>query len=345
MQTYNYTKAFEWILKDKYRIAFHLLFWIIMYLDEFLALLGITDPFKPEYVNLILLEIALDISMVYLNFYVLIPLFLLKNKFWTYVASSAASVVLVSWLSHLIFCFCFEEGGTSHSLTVIVGGTFIPTLTLLGTAVAVKIFKIFLREQDRVGEMERSSLETELAYLKDQINPHSLFNALNNIYVQCRKRPEEASESVLLLSDLLRYQLYDCTKNRVYLKGEIDYLKNYLKLDALRKSKTKIEFKVEGNPNRKMVAPFVFLPFIENAVKHGASFDNDSFINITMNIGENDIEFRIENSIPAQKNKIPKGGIGLTNVKRRLELLYPDKHDLNIKEEDRLFSVEVLLKD
>ena len=218
-------------------------------------------------------------------------------------------------------------------------------MTLLGTAIAVKIFKIFLQNQSKINELEKSGLQTELAYLKDQINPHSLFNALNNIYVQSRKRPEEASESILLLSDLLRYQLYDCAKEKVYLKGEIEYLKNYIKLDSMRKNNARIQFEVNGEPNRKMVAPFIFLPFIENAVKHGANLDNESTIKIELNIKGDQIDFFVENDVPKQKSNIPQGGIGLTNVRRRLELLYPARHQLDIKEQGGKFQVRLTLKD
>lgn len=344
MSQYSYTKAFEWILNKKYRIGFHVLFWIVMYLDEFLALIGITEPFESDQIKYIIVGILLDMAMVYLNLYVFIPFLLLKNKVWQYILLTVLSVLIISYNSQILGPPCYECDELGFSLTDFIISAFIPTMTLLGTAIAVKIFKLFLQNQQQVTDLKRYGLETELAYLKDQINPHSLFNALNNIYVQSRKRPEEASESILLLSDLLRYQLYDCAKEKVYLKGEVDYLKNYLKLDKLRKNKAKITFDVTGDVNRKMVAPFIFLPFIENAVKHGASLDNESFISIQLNSTENSIHFIIENSIPTQKNNIPKGGIGLANVKRRLELLYPNKHQLEITDEGQLFKVDLHLQ-
>ena len=342
MNQYSYTKAFEWILNEKYRIGFHVLFWVVMYLDEFLAIFGITQAFETEYIKYVILAFLLDLAMVYLNLYVLIPFLLLKNKVWQYLSLTLLSIFVIN-LNNLTLDDPCPDCTTQELITDFIISTFLPTITLLGTAIAVKIFKMFLQNQSQINELEQSSLKTELAYLKDQINPHSLFNALNNIYVQSRKRPDEASESILLLSDLLRYQLYDCAKEKVYLSGEVDYLKNYLKFDALRKNKAKINFNITGDVNRKMVAPFIFLPFIENAVKHGASLENESFIDINLDIKEGSIDFKIENSIPKQKTKIPKGGIGLANVKRRLELLYPQKHTLKITDDDQLFKVQLHL--
>lgn len=340
------TKPIKWILNPKLRIFWHLLFWIIMYLDEFLSIFGITEAYDTNFTNIIILSFFLDVALVYLNFYILIPHFLLKNKFWRYIGITLISILFVNYVN-ISTGIPFEEWCENCTwqarFSDFILGTFIPTLTLLGTAIGVKLFKLLLQNQGRLREMETDKLQTELAYLKDQVNPHFLFNALNNIYVQSRKRPAEASESILLLSDLLRYQLYDCAKEKVYLSNEIDYLKNYLKLDKMRKSKAEIDFQIKGHPNGKMVAPFLFLPFIENAVKHGLSIDNESFMRITFDISDNNIHFVIENSKPQNPTQYLAGGIGLNNVKRRLKLLYPKKHDLKITDENNVYKVDLML--
>lgn len=346
MQT-HYTKAFEWILNDKYRIWFHILFWVVMYLDEFLALLGITEPYSIEIIPFIIIEILFDIILVYVNLYILIPFFLLKNKLWVYTALTLITVVIVGLLNLNIHAPIELEPGEEPyviDLSDFILSTFLPTLTLLGTAIAVKVFKLFLQNQQTLQEIEKTSLETELAYLKDQINPHFLFNALNNIYVQSRKRPEEASESILLLSDMLRYQLYDCAKEMVSLKNEIEYLQNYLDLDKLRKSKAIINFTINGHPNGIQVAPFLFLTFVENAIKHGTSLDNEAQIDMRFDISPNQIHFYIKNTKPEQIIQQAVGGIGLVNVKRRLNLLYPKQHQLEITDEKNFYSVDLKLK-
>jgi len=334
------------ILNKRYRLLWHILFWIVMYLDEFLSLFGLTAGYQLDEVKFVVLGIVLDMAMVYINFYILIPLFFLKGKYLEYGFFSLLSLIInigLITMNDFSDIGMEVEDGSFLTFFDIVILPFVLTMTLLGTAVSIKLFKNYIVDQRFISDLKSSNLETELAYLKDQINPHSLFNALNNIYVQSQVRPVEASESILLLSELLRYQLYDCAKERVYLKDEINYLNTYLKLDALRKNKAKIDFVINGTPDRQMVAPFIFIPFIENAVKHGMSSDNESQILIQLDILENEIQFLVQNEIPKIKNKVVQGGIGLKNVKRRLELLYPNRHQLNISENENSYEVKLTL--
>ena len=334
----RYTKPFEWILNDRYRILFHILFWIILYLDEFLSLFGITEEYSM--IKLTGIEIFMDMTLVYVNLYILIPYFLLKKRVGWYVVLTLLMLAFNTFFSVYLF-FGFDDPEVLYLSAFI--GSGIATATILGTAIGIKIFKIFIQNQQRIKELQNTSLKTELAYLKDQINPHFLFNALNNIYVQSRKRPKEASQSILLLSDLLRYQLYDCAKEKVQLKSEIEYLQNYLELDRLRKSKAKIDFNIKGHPNGTLVAPFLFVPFVENAIKHGTGMNNEAKIDINFDIQPDEVHFSIENTKPQQPLPQLEGGIGLPNIKRRLELLYPKKHQLKIEEEAEKFKVELSL--
>ncbi len=346
----KYAKAFELILSDKYRIVQHILFWGFFYAD---VVAGFFDPpfmtSKEDYTLQAILFLG-DLIAVYFNLFFLIPKFLLNNKARLYILFTFLTLILfsiVNYTAHNMIYYDFlieneiprEEWHSWSGLA----NAFIFQASVLGSAIGINIFKRFLRNRGRIEELENTNLKTELAYLKEQINPHFLFNALNNIYVQTRKRPEEASESILLLSDLLRYQLYDCAKEKVYLSGELDYLKNYLKLDQLRKNKADISFHINGNPNGKMVTPFIFLPFIENAVKHGLSLENESFIKINFDISDNDIWLIVENSIPNHKTPNRVGGIGLANVKRRLDLLYPNSHELIIDKTKDIYKVTLIL--
>jgi LytS/YehU family sensor histidine kinase len=161
--------------------------------------------------------------------------------------------------------------------------------------------------------------------------------------VQTKIDQKAASESILNLSDLLRYQLYDCSKEKVSLTGEIEYLQNYLDLDLLRKSNFSIKCNVEGNHTGINIPPLLFIPFVENAVKYSVSVDQDSFINIHFKITPNAIHFHIENSKRATPNTLHKGGLGLANVQRRLELLFPNKHELSINDKKDIFTVDLQL--
>jgi len=329
---------------DKYRIIFHILFWIYIYLSDFLALFGILEPDIYDWVFFTIL--SLDILIVYLNLYVLIPKFLLKRKYILYLLFTIGSILINSFISFYI-SFPWEELGSAdlgHPSISFIFGSFEVTLSMVILAMTIKLLKIFAKNQMTITNLENTNLKTELTFLKNQINPHFLFNALNNIYVQTRKRPKEAPESVMLLSELLRYQLYDCSKDKVYLRNELNYLENYLALERMRRSDSDIKLIVKGNPNGKMIAPFLFIPFIENAVKHGLETVKEGFISIEFDISDAQLSFLITNPTINTQSSKKDGGIGLVNVKRRLELLYPDSHQLIITPSDDLYQVKLVLE-
>jgi sensor histidine kinase YesM len=340
----NFTKPFYWILDGRYRILFHILFWMVIYVDELFSLIGLTEPIGVSFL-LPLITILIDLILVYTTLYAFIPKFLFKGKTVAFFLSTfgllllcCVATVYVSEFSILSFQCSDCEPYTKRELASIYLQTCVYTGTVLTSAIGIKMFKEFARNQQIVNELRSSNLEHELAYLKEQINPHFLFNALNNIYVQTRKRPEEAPESILLLSDLLRYQLYDSAQKKVRLDGEIEYLKNYLKLDKLRKSEGgNVTFTVNGYPNGHLVAPFIFLPFVENALKHGSIGEN-SFLKVQFDITETDIKFTLVNSKLATPHQDEQGGIGLSNVQRRLELLYPERHKITVNETAKTYG-------
>lgn len=343
MELLRTTPPLSWIFEEKYWWVYHLIFWVFVYLDEFLSIFGITS-FEGSYLDLIPSFIA-DLLLVYLNIYYLLPKFLLKNRFWEYLGYS----LILLFLNVLISLIDFREPydfSNPEDVDYLINAfffTLMQTGIILMAGVGIKFFKSYILDQEKVSNLETTNLKTELAFLKNQINPHFLFNSLNNIYVQSRKRPAEASESILLLSDLLRYQLYDCAKEKVLLRNEVDYLKNFLKLDKIRKAEAKISFNVYGEPGGIVIAPFIFIPFVENAVKHGLTEENNSFVKIIFDIKPNQIQFTIENAKPKLANTYEVGGIGLTNVKRRLELLYPNQYILKINDGKDIYKVHLLL--
>ena len=147
----------------------------------------------------------------------------------------------------------------------------------------------------------------------------------------------------MLLSELLRYQLYDCSKDKVYLRNELTYLENYLALERMRRTDAAIKLIVNGDANGKMIAPFLFIPFVENAVKHGLETQIEGFIQLTFDISDDQLIFNITNSTSKNQQISKDGGIGLTNVKRRLELLYQENYQLKITESPNLYQVMLVL--
>ncbi len=336
-------KSIAWIAESKNRIWLHLAFWIFLYIDELLAVFDFTQlPGVNAYTLIFFLFI--DMCTVYFNLYVLVPAYLLTNRLFFFVAFSVISIIINIELLFLlrfelacVDCHFFQNESVVNQLIA----DFASTSFVVGAAIGANIMRRFVRSQIKVRKLETDQLASELNFLKTQINPHLLFNSLNNIYVQTRKRPDEAAESVLLLSDLMRYQLYDCAKENVNLSDEIEYLKNYLKLDKLRKNNTEVAFHVDGSPEHIKIAPFLFIPFVENAVTHGISSNDPSFIDINFDVDGRNLDFVIKNSKPILPNKKLNGGIGLANVKRRLELLYPDLHELKIENKKDQFGVSL----
>ena len=219
-------------------------------------------------------------------------------------------------------------------------------LAFMGSTL-IEIVRFANQKEKAFIQAEKEKLQTEVKFLKSQINPHFLFNVLNNIYGLTLIKSDKASDSLLHLSSLLRYMLYDTNEEKVLLQKEIDYLKNYIHLVRLKDSRgLNIQLDLdESRPNLR-VAPLLFIPFVENAVKHSKIEDlKNGKIDIQLITKDNQLEFSVKNSIP--KIAIAKdnvGGVGLTNIKQRLELLYPNKHVLTIKEEENLFRAYLKLE-
>jgi hypothetical protein len=193
-------------------------------------------------------------------------------------------------------------------------------------------------------ELEKQNLQSELALLKNQINPHFLFNTLNNIDSLIKTNPNHASQSLIELSDMMRYMLYETKPERVPLQNELAYIENYMKLQKLQYGNTELAaYSVTGNPDEIKVAPMLFIPFIENAFKHCTDKEKIHAIRFSFEISPKQIIFQSSN-ISDDKHLISKDsstGIGLETVKRRLEILYPNRYSLQIDKKNDLFCISL----
>lgn len=199
-------------------------------------------------------------------------------------------------------------------------------LLLLGGM--IRLAYSFIKNQNEKRNLENANLFAEVNFLKSQINPHFLFNTLNSIYSQAHARSENTEFSVLKLSELLRYSLYDSGADKVPLGDDIQYIRNYIDLQRLRLSpKVQLNFNVGGYPEGKYIAPLLLINFIENAFKHGISYSQPSIINIDIKIFEETLTLVVSNPI-VERDRFAPGGLGLRNVTRRLELLYPHQYKL-----------------
>jgi LytS/YehU family sensor histidine kinase len=226
---------------------------------------------------------------------------------------------------------------------------FLVSFSIIAISTIWQIIIDWLKSESSRKELQTKNMQSELKFLKSQINPHFLFNTLNNLYALTLKKSDLAPEIVLKLSEIMRYMLYECNEKRVFLRNELNYIQNYLDLEKLRQGqKVTINFTVKGNPDQLLVAPLIFTPFLENSFKHGLSNILDQgFVNIFLEIKDENILFLIENSktekMPQKQHAI-SGGIGLVNVKQRLELIYPNQYELIIDNSPTVYSVTLKIK-
>jgi two-component system LytT family sensor kinase len=209
-----------------------------------------------------------------------------------------------------------------------------------GAAIAIKQFRLQLADKEREKNLIRDKLETELKFLRNQTNPHFLFNTLNNIYALARKKSDETADVVMKLSKLLRFMIYETKNKQIRISDEIKILDDYIELEKLRyNDRLTISFIREIDNENEQISPLLLIPFVENAFKHGASESRfESFINLEMTLQDGNLEFNIENTKEQNGKKFNDENIGLTNVRRQLELLYKE-HEVSIKSEAAVFKV------
>lgn len=325
----------------QYWIVRHILFWVFMYMDEFFSIFGITESVDfDEFIFTFLF----DVWIVYFNLYYLIPKYFENGKIIQYIGLTALTVlanVSFSMASTYFYYYaCCDEVLDFYDFF----STSLLTLGVLGVALTIKISKINYVKQRKLLTLQKLQMSSELNYLKKQINPHFLFNVLNNIYVQSKESPKDVPESIMQLSELMRYQTYDASKDTVTLSREIEFSRKYFELEKMRKENLDVVIKEQGNLNNIDLPPLIFLPFIENACKHSSRiYNQQEQILVSWARIENVLTFEIENTM-GQKYQIVEGedgGFGLDNITKRLNLIYPDRHKLSIVENNEKFKVHL----
>jgi len=215
-------------------------------------------------------------------------------------------------------------------------------LLISGFGLGLKFSDKLIQNEKERKESEKERLNSELAFLKNQINPHFFFNTLNNIYSLVQLNVEDGQKAILQLSKLMRYVLYETDQEKKPLSQEIGFMKNYIELMKLRLSeKVDLSVTFPTEFNEVDIPPLLFLPFIENAFKHGISYRKTSFINILMQVDGKQIHFKCSNSIGNKGEELltPESGIGLENVKKRLGLLFPGRHSLEVNATKEAFDM------
>jgi LytS/YehU family sensor histidine kinase len=236
-----------------------------------------------------------------------------------------------------------HEHGTAPEML----GIF-PLIMVSAIASSYGLLLEFLEQDSNKEEQKNEQLKSELSFLRSQISPHFIFNILNSIVYLIRTKASEQAEDVTMrLSSLMRYMLYDSDQTMVPLTNELAYLENYIDLQKMRfDGNVAFDFQVKGDGQGQMIEPMLLIPFVENAVKHGVGLVEKPFIKVQLESNEQRLHFQVKNKKGKEEQvfKDPSSGIGLKNVKRRLELLYPNKHTLEIKEDELNFSVDLTLE-
>jgi sensor histidine kinase YesM len=222
--------------------------------------------------------------------------------------------------------------------------TFYLLMSVIGISTCYRLLTDYQEERTLRVEQEKSRLQSELSFLRSQISPHFMFNLMNSLAALARKKSDLLEPVIVKMSDLLRYMLYDSDETKVPIDKEINYLNSYIELQKLRfGSHIKIETYIDAQNNNITIEPMLLIPFVENAFKHGTGYITDPFIEVKLVTNLTSLHFSVKNkySHSPKESKDDSSGIGLANVRRRMELLYPDKHRLNVNANKDMFITEL----
>lgn len=338
------TKIIQLMVDNKYKLLRHavLLLGILIIIFFSNAFIG---PYR--YFRLLGVYVTL-ITMCYVNMYVLAPRFFFRARYIVYLALLVLWVLVCeTMVSHLLKTFFPADIKTINKSRFYEATIILIAVSLVTTM--IKLFQRWVRDNERMNELRNISLTMELNELRNQINPHFLFNMLNGINALIRSNPEKATIVIMKLSEFLRYQLYENNEEKILLRSEINFLSNFLELEKLRRDNLFTEINSQSTTrmlNSVFLPPNLFTTFVENAVKHSINISGEpSYIRITIEIRENVLHFSCVNSKdPGYKSSNGKNrGLGLANIKRRLELLFGGDHHLEITPTEKVYDIKLAI--
>jgi LytS/YehU family sensor histidine kinase len=287
--------------------------------------------------------------LFYVGSFKILPIYQAKReKGWFLLAI----LLLITLAASFLFVYLYIESLhpiSNNKLKTFLSFSALFHIVIYFLAIGYRSAKDQIQHEEIKKAIEAEKLKTELNYLKSQINPHFLFNTLNNLFAEARKHQNpKLSNGIAQLSKMMRYIIHDSSAEWVSLEKEIKHLKSYIDLQLFRvHPEDPFELKMEigdYNPNI-LITPILFQPFVENAFKHGLMPDEQSYIHISLHIENQQLIFIVKNSVPTQNNTFEQSGIGLKNIQRRLSLIYPNRHELYVKNEKRTFEIKLVLKD
>lgn len=341
-------------MKRKNFTYLHFAYWVLMYIQEMVVCiqtgaLGTSHQlplFFRILVPVMFLQVACSAAFFYVNYLFVVPRFLKNGNIFKYSIALSVLILVFTPIYYVLEQHIYPYIGWSSynramtlpfALMIALSTNFINIF--FGIAISYLIDWRNIHYEKQIIEKEQA--KTELAFLKSQINPHFLFNTINDIYALTYQQSDQAPGALLKLSDLLRYMLRESDEQFVPLRKEITYLENVIELQKMgHKGLCYVNFKVEGELENKNIAPLILINFVENAFKHGLFKEPDNPIEILLSVDQHDLRFSISNKRDT-RYKDKTGGIGLVNVKRRLSLIYPDQHELEINDKKDTFDIDL----
>ena len=355
--------AIKILSKKAITLFLHIFAWLIIFIIPYHFIKTVLYGFE-NYIPYRAYNNVIGYSLIfYLSYFWLVPQYFFRNRKGKFFLLTAGSIIIVSALYTLLDVYIFfdldqiqlvnnnhikeigEISITSEAIQLMYFYTF--SILISGFSLGLVMLKKHAKNEREKKELEKEKLNSELALLKNQISPHFFFNTLNNIDSLIDIDTNDAHDSIYKLSKLMRYMLYESQNELSLLNDEVNFIKNYIDLMKLRLiDKFELVVDLPKNCDALKIHPLLFIPFIENAFKHGVTYRKHSFIHVNMSVDEKHIKFSTKNSIAVKNQPEEKQfkGIGLENVKKRLALLYPGNHSLTIKESDDMFIVELDLE-
>jgi len=341
----------------KREIPFHILFWLIHFGSRWIIILTSIDSITAKVIILETSIMLFRIGLTYFSIYYLLDKLLLKKKFSRFFLFFLISFVVSILIRRILIFYVaypFNLVATPEDLKFFdwldIGRSIVYVYSVVILASVIYLIHRWYKEQHDKFNLMKEKLESELKYLKAQVHPHFLFNTLNNIYASSLNKKDQTSDLLLKLSGLLRYMIYDATALEVPIQKEIEMIENYIELEKVRYGdRLKVIFNRSGDYQYLKIPPLLFLPFVENSFKHGATKSiGKNWITIDLEMNDNTLIFKVENSLSTDESIISKipdyedndfhdKGLGLSNLEKRVQLLFKDKYRLEIFEENNSF--------
>jgi len=328
----------------KSRWLLHLVFWILFNLVYLLLILQVMPPeqaaIRMAYAS------VLSLTLAYINWFYLIPRLFYEKKYISYFLITILIIFCFSWIRVWIEDQTMNILPQMRQLPAIRYAFILFSFLIIWILSSLfRLLEDFLVSQRNEAALKTGKLETELKLLKAQINPHFLFNTLNNIYSLVYLQSDQAAPMLLKLSGILRYMLYEADTTRVPITREIEYLKDAVDLHLLNPADhDKVKIDIVNEAPDLMIEPLLFINFLENSFKHGSLAMPDGYIHLCLTVKSDLVDFSLENSrIPGESNEMNKG-IGLNNIRQRLQLLYPGRHVLDLQTTEHSFNIRMILK-